>query len=250
MKLELTFPLRMQSENDVRRLMPMARAGVVKRVRDGVRKALDATGWGAPHVVDGTTITITRISPGYLDDDGAVGAAKPARDGVADWLGIDDRDARVEWRVLQAGCPRGHFGTRVTIEDATDRQDREYVAQGAPARVGGALARPVARMAQDVPKATPGATSAEQMPLTAPTYLLLPWDQEKGRAPVLTRYPVAGMPPSTLTIVVPARAMRSGPWRAGERLVLRRTARRRKGGEPIWLFVSDRDNNKQKEART
>ena len=50
-------------------------------------------------------VTITRVSPGRLDSDGCVAAAKHARDAVALWLGADDADARIAWRVTQAKGP-------------------------------------------------------------------------------------------------------------------------------------------------
>lgn len=47
-------------------------------------------------------VTLTRIAPRALDDDNLRSATKAARDGIADRLGIDDRDPRVEWRYAQA----------------------------------------------------------------------------------------------------------------------------------------------------
>lgn len=47
-------------------------------------------------------VTLTRIAPRGLDDDNLRGACKALRDGIADKLGIDDRDPRVEWRYAQA----------------------------------------------------------------------------------------------------------------------------------------------------
>jgi hypothetical protein len=63
-------------------------------------------------------VTITRLSPGILDDDNLQGAAKAIRDGIADRLGIDDRDPRVQWRYAQAKCKRGEFGVRIELEAA------------------------------------------------------------------------------------------------------------------------------------
>ena len=65
-------------------------------------------------------VTMTRLSPGTLDDDNLQGAAKAVRDGIADRLGIDDRDKRVQWRYEQERCKRGDFGVRVRIDPATD----------------------------------------------------------------------------------------------------------------------------------
>ena len=47
------------------------------------------------------TVVMWRQAPRLLDSDNAVAAMKSIRDGVADWLGIDDRDDRVTWRVEQ-----------------------------------------------------------------------------------------------------------------------------------------------------
>ncbi|AVQ81673.1 hypothetical protein C4F17_12335 [Variovorax sp. PMC12] len=52
-------------------------------------------------------VTITRIAPRPLDGDNLQGSLKSVRDGVADWLQIDDGSARVEWRYAQRkGAPK------------------------------------------------------------------------------------------------------------------------------------------------
>lgn len=51
--------------------------------------------------VSSVTVTLTRISPLELDDDNLSSAFKHVRDGVADALGIDDRDRRVQWLYAQ-----------------------------------------------------------------------------------------------------------------------------------------------------
>jgi hypothetical protein len=50
-------------------------------------------------------VTLIRRSPRALDDDNLRSAAKAARDGIADYLGIDDRDPRVQWRYDQSFGP-------------------------------------------------------------------------------------------------------------------------------------------------
>jgi len=57
-------------------------------------------------------VTITRVSPGRLDSDGCVASAKHARDSVALWLGADDADPRVAWRVVQA---KGKAAVRIAV---------------------------------------------------------------------------------------------------------------------------------------
>jgi hypothetical protein len=47
------------------------------------------------------TITMTRLAPRLMDDDGATASLKACRDGIADWLGVDDGDKRLTWRYEQ-----------------------------------------------------------------------------------------------------------------------------------------------------
>ena len=73
---------------------------------------------GSPLVV-----TITRIAPRELDDDNLAGSAKHVRDGIADALGIDDRDSRVRWRYEQAkgiGHSRGMYSCAVRVEEMSN----------------------------------------------------------------------------------------------------------------------------------
>lgn len=46
-------------------------------------------------------VRIVRQAPRLLDDDNAVSSAKSLRDGIADGLGVDDRDSRVTYVVDQ-----------------------------------------------------------------------------------------------------------------------------------------------------
>lgn len=54
------------------------------------------------------TVRLVRLSTRTLDDDNLRGALKAIRDGVADRLGVDDRDPRVRWEYDQErGTPVG-----------------------------------------------------------------------------------------------------------------------------------------------
>jgi len=64
-------------------------------------------------------VTITRRSPGTLDDDNAVSSAKATRDAVAQWLAVDDRDPRVTWEVRQERAP---WGVRVSVRPQEPQQ--------------------------------------------------------------------------------------------------------------------------------
>lgn len=63
-------------------------------------------------------VRITRIAPRALDSDNLAGSQKHVRDGVADWLGINDRDPRIQWVYAQAkGAPK-FYAVRVEVFEA------------------------------------------------------------------------------------------------------------------------------------
>jgi len=61
------------------------------------------------------TVLLTRVAPRALDDDNLRGALKSVRDGVADWLGIDDRDPRVKWDYGQRKGPTKFYAVDVEV---------------------------------------------------------------------------------------------------------------------------------------
>lgn len=63
----------------------------------------------------GAVIEMTRIAPRALDSDNLASAFKALRDGVADALGIDDGDARLEWRYSQRKGAARHKVGGVTV---------------------------------------------------------------------------------------------------------------------------------------
>ncbi len=86
-----------------------------KDQRSAAKRALgpDIKGPPPPYV-----ITLTRIGPRTLDDDNLAGAFKHVRDGVADWLRIDDGDKRLSWRYEQRrGLPK-EYAAEIRIEAA------------------------------------------------------------------------------------------------------------------------------------
>ena len=60
------------------------------------------------------TVEFTRHGTRLLDDDNLVAAYKSCRDGVADWLGVDDGDERITWIVKQRKAPK-HPGTMILV---------------------------------------------------------------------------------------------------------------------------------------
>ena len=59
------------------------------------------------------SVTLTRVSPRPLDDDNLRGALKAVRDGIADRLGINDRDPRVAWLYSQRRGKKGEQAVEV-----------------------------------------------------------------------------------------------------------------------------------------
>lgn len=100
------------SPNSTRREHPMVGHRRVKRERHAVAAALMFRARPALPV----TVTLVRCSLGTCDDDNLAGAFKAIRDEVANWLGIDDRDARVTWVVEQQKVKRDGVGVVIRVE--------------------------------------------------------------------------------------------------------------------------------------
>lgn len=111
--IRFDFPCRTVSESNSRD----DRWTKAARVKDQRKSA----GWQTRAKVDHRelrhhqlTVKLMRVAPSAgLDDDNLRGALKAIRDGVADALGVDDRDPRVEWKYDQR---RGPYAVEVTIE--------------------------------------------------------------------------------------------------------------------------------------
>lgn len=90
----------------------MSRARRIKAVRQAVHWALKTK--KKPQLPCVVTLCRVANSTGLDEHDNLPGSLKPAVDGVADWLGIDDRDPRVTWCYEQA---RGtEYGVRITVK--------------------------------------------------------------------------------------------------------------------------------------
>ena len=113
MSITALMPLHIRSEANLREhRMAVARRKALHRKT--ARCILQAH--ARPQSVTRATITLTRIAPRELDDDNLAGGFKATRDGVADWLGIDDGDKRLAWRYAQRkGSPK-EYAAEVVVE--------------------------------------------------------------------------------------------------------------------------------------
>lgn len=92
----------------------MVAAGRAKSQRLGVSTRCFSSFGKAP--LPPLKITITRIGPRELDGDNLQGACKHVRDGIADWLGINDRSKLLKWEYAQEkGAPK-EYGVKIRVE--------------------------------------------------------------------------------------------------------------------------------------
>lgn len=87
----------------------------MKRERGTVAWSVRA-GFGPAAGILPCTVTLVRVAPSNgLDGDNLQGALKACRDGVADWLGVDDRDPAVTWQYRQRRSKAGEWVVEVHI---------------------------------------------------------------------------------------------------------------------------------------
>lgn len=92
-----TLPIKIISTANAR-LNRFQLAAMNKAQRATARHALQALAMPpAPPM----TIVLTRIGPKTLDTDNLAGGFKAARDGIADWLGVDDGHPGLDWQYEQ-----------------------------------------------------------------------------------------------------------------------------------------------------
>jgi hypothetical protein len=108
--LLVTLPLRTYSEVNLRQ--HWARKSARVKLQRGTTRMLFSQHRIPPLPI---CVALVRISPRALDDDNLRSALKAIRDGIADWLGIDDRDARVRWEYEQRRSARRQHGVEVRV---------------------------------------------------------------------------------------------------------------------------------------
>lgn len=114
--IDVTLPLRLVSLSNQREHW----AKRAKRAK--AHRAITSLRFKVPHNAQAfrgpLVITLTRIGKRKLDDDNLRGACKSVRDGVADFLGVNDADPRIEWKYEQE---KGEYAVRIRIESQNER---------------------------------------------------------------------------------------------------------------------------------
>lgn len=73
----------------------------------------------APRLLGPVVVTLTRIAPRELDSDNLAIGFKSVRDGIADWLGVNDNDKRITWEYCQERGAPNQYAARIEVREAT-----------------------------------------------------------------------------------------------------------------------------------
>jgi hypothetical protein len=95
--IEIRVPIKIVSVANLR-LHWAVKAKLAKSHRS---KAFSALASVAAPPAPPCTLVLTRIAPRALDGDNLQSAFKAVRDGVADWLGVDDGHKDLDWQYNQ-----------------------------------------------------------------------------------------------------------------------------------------------------
>jgi hypothetical protein len=107
------YPERIESEANGREHWSK-KAGRAKRHR--IRAWAELRGVTFGNVLGPVHIKLTRIAPRLMDGDNLQSGFKATRDGVADWLGVDDGDRRLTWLYAQErGAPK-FYGIKIEVK--------------------------------------------------------------------------------------------------------------------------------------
>ena len=63
------------------------------------------------------SVKLVRIAPRPLDSDNLAISFKACRDGIADRLGVDDGDSRIDWQYAQEKGEPKQYAIRIEIEE-------------------------------------------------------------------------------------------------------------------------------------
>ena len=61
------------------------------------------------------TVVLTRVAPRRLDGDNLQSGFKAVRDGVADWLGVDDGNGLIDWQYVQRSGRPSEYAVEIEV---------------------------------------------------------------------------------------------------------------------------------------
>ena len=97
------------------RLHWAVKAKLVRDHRTRTRMSLNAAAQSSGAEMLPVTVVLTRVAPRRLDGDNLQSGFKAVRDGVADWLGVDDGNGLIDWQYAQRSGKAGEYAVEIEV---------------------------------------------------------------------------------------------------------------------------------------
>jgi len=97
------------------RLHWAVKAKLVRDHRTRTRMSLSAAAQSSGLEMLPVTVVLTRVAPRRLDGDNLQSGFKAVRDGVADWLGVDDGNGLIDWQYAQRSGKAGEYAVEIEV---------------------------------------------------------------------------------------------------------------------------------------
>lgn len=97
------------------RLHWAVKAKLVRDQRTRTRMSLNAAAQSFGLEMLPVTVVLTRVAPRRLDGDNLQSGFKAVRDGVADWLGVDDGNGLIDWQYAQRSGKAGEYAVEIEV---------------------------------------------------------------------------------------------------------------------------------------
>jgi hypothetical protein len=107
--IEVVLPIKAVSIANMR-MHWAVKAKLAKSHRGSIRAGLESVAPIPPGLP--LTVVLTRMGPKTLDTDNLASSLKAVRDGVADWLGVDDGSPQLDWQYAQR---KGVYSVEVEV---------------------------------------------------------------------------------------------------------------------------------------
>ena len=91
------------------------KAKLAKDQRTRTRMSLSAAAQSSGAEMLPATVVLTRVAPRKLDGDNLQSGFKAVRDGVADWLGVDDGNGLIDWQYAQRSGKAGEYAVEIEV---------------------------------------------------------------------------------------------------------------------------------------
>jgi hypothetical protein len=97
------------------RLHWAVKAKLTRDQRNRTRMSLAAVAQSSGVEMLPATVVLTRVAPRKLDGDNLQSGFKAVRDGVADWLGVDDGNGLVDWQYAQRSGKPSEYAVEIEV---------------------------------------------------------------------------------------------------------------------------------------